>query len=115
MVLDCDSPTRPQHHQPATGATEADKITIEEYVQSLREFERMKSALLYLSTWIKESIDATCSAHAQNKETGYNAVIEFLRAAHVVAPTFAVGFYTETVGLFPRTRLPFHSSPGAFF
>ena len=57
--------TKPTCPQPASGTTEVSSIVVKEYVQSLREFDRMKAALRSL----KNSIDPSSSVHVQNNDS----------------------------------------------
>ena len=66
---DPTTPTKPTKPQPPAGATEVSRIEVEDYVQSLREYDRKRAALRSLKLWIKDSIDTTASVHVQNKDT----------------------------------------------
>jgi len=63
------SPLKPTTPTPPQGSTEVSRIYVEEYVQSLREYDRKKAALRKLKLWIKDSIDTTASVFVQNKDT----------------------------------------------
>src|SRR5436190_6258287 len=163
---DPTTPAKPEQPQPHDGTTGVDRLTVEVYVQSLRDYERKKAALLSLKTWIKDTVDLTAFEHVKGKETiremlqeliatyeksaqeirvdfdrefirlkrsprskdletwlsqwnqfynrakkykrteytGYNAVIEFLRAAQPVNPTFVSAFYTKTLDLYQEGK-----------
>jgi len=63
------SPSKPPTPTPPPGSTEVSRIHVEEYVQSLREYDQKKAALRKLKLWIKDSIDTTASVFVQNKDS----------------------------------------------
>ena len=74
------------------------KVDFHQEYQRLKKPPRSKGMETWVDQWNQFYFRAT--KHKQDEYTGYNAVLDFLRAAQPVAPSFANSFYQKTIDLF---------------